>query len=700
MPMHRREFFKASLATAGAGVVSVAHTPFTRPRPPEAEMASQSETGFSLSIREYLSREAQQITDRALAEYKDAAAWQRLVPDRRRKFLEMMGLEELPPPQHRTPLNVKVTGVVERPRYRIEKLYYESLPKLYVTANLYVPNHLSRHAPGVLYVCGHSEKQKMHYQAHPRRFAELGFVCLIVETVQLGEAHGYHHGCYSEGWFHWYSRGYAPAGIELLNGIRGLDLLAERPEVDAHHLGVTGISGGGATSWWVAAGDDRVQVTAPVCGTATLSSHIKDLTVDGHCDCMWWINTYRWDLADVGALIAPRPLLIASGDRDPMFTVSSIRKVHEQLRGLYKTLGAEENLRLVVTPGGHGYHERSRTAIFSWFLKQLQGKDVPPEQVGDIEQSPEKQESEERLRVFVNGVPPEDRALAIHEDFFTPPKPPSIQTPAELERTRREVVAALRKKTFGAFPAAPPPLDLKVEMEFAGDSHETGSRFAFTSEEGWRLHGVLTVSGSVPQPAPAVVALRSRGEERSGHADATEDFLGHLRVPWAKALVEPRGTGETAWGEELQWHLRRAAAWAGRTVASLQVYDTLRALEAVRQLPQVDTGRVALAGRGEMAAVALYAALLDGGVSTLILESPPATQNTPSQRNGRGPAVEMLNCLRITDLPQLAGLLYPTELVFVGDCPSTYAWAEEVYRQLGAPEKFRRVNDLTTWQAI
>ena len=71
----------------------------------------------------------------------------------------MMGLETLLPGDQRPPLNVTVTGVVERPAYRIEKLYYESLPKLYVTANLYIPRDLKARAPGVLYVCGHSDTQ-------------------------------------------------------------------------------------------------------------------------------------------------------------------------------------------------------------------------------------------------------------------------------------------------------------------------------------------------------------------------------------------------------------------------------------------------------------------------------------------------------------------------------------------------------------
>ena len=121
----------------------------------------------------------------------------------------------------------------------------------------------------------------------------------------------------------------------------------------------------------------------------------------------------------------------------------------------------------------------------------------------------------------------------------------------------------------------------------------------------------------------------------------------------------------------------------GRTIASMRVWDTLRALAAVRELYEVDAGRVALAGSGEMAAVALYAALLDGRISTVILHNPPATQDVPGDRLGTGDAIEMLNCLRTTDLPQVAGLLFPTELVFWGPRPDSYRWAEDLFWQLG-----------------
>ncbi len=101
----------------------------------------------------------------------------------------------------------------------------------------------------------------------------------------------------------------------------------------------------------------------------------------------------------------------------------------------------------------------------------------------------------------------------------------------------------------------------------------------------------------------------------------------------------------------------------------------------------MDGDQIALAAQGEMAAIALYAALLNGNIRSLFLQSPPATQNAPSRADGRGETIEMLDCLRITDLPQIAGLLYPAKITFAGECPDTYRWAKEIYQRLGAPDK-------------
>lgn len=701
--IERRKFLHAGLATCGTGLLNAQETqpvPPKRGTPSTEGPLTAQDFGESLSIRGYLSREAGRITDRALSYYTSPAAWRKLVPERRRHYIEMMGLEELPPYDKRPPLNVKVTGVVERPRYRIEKLYYESIPGLFVAGNLYVPNGLPGPAPTVLYVCGHGERQKTRYQAHARRFAELGFVCLLIETLEGEETNGKHHGPYEEGWFHWFSRGYTPAGIETLNGIRGIDLLVKRQEVDPKRIGVTGISGGGTYSWWIPAADERVKVCAPVCGTSTIASYVYDRTVDSNCDCMWWTNTYRWDLADVGGLIAPRPMLIADANRDIHFTMPSARKLYQQLRRLYTMLGAPENLSRLEGAGGHGYYPVTRTAVFSWFVKHLQGKNVPPAEVGDIDDRPESQESDETLRVYVNGAPVQNRATTIQDDFRKPHPPRRIETADDLRAARKAVVAELRRTSFAAFPAVPPPLRTRIEHEYEAGSVR-GTIFRFTSEEGWRLRGVLEVSTSAVNPAPAIIGLRSP-RDRFGRNDyrggSTQASLTRISQPYAKIAIEPRGTGENLWGDNLEWHVRRASAMTGRTLPSMWVYDTLRALACVRRLPQVDSRSVMLAAGGEMAAVALYAALLDGGVNAVLLENPPATQDAPSPVDGRGGALEMLGCLLVTDLPEVAGLLCPAELVFAGERRSAYDWARGLYEKLGSAARFQQVEHLADWR--
>ena len=646
-----------------------------------------------MDIRTYLCQEARRMHTDSVQSLPPAADWPQAREEWLAQYFAMMGVTSHMALTERPPLNVQITKETQRDGYRIQNLYYEALPGLFVTGNLYLPMDVTQPVPGVLYVCGHALKQKEYYQAHPRKFAQLGFACLLIETIQRGEIEGHHHGTYHRGWFNWYSQGYTPAGVELWTGVRALDLLASLPEVDGERLGVTGISGGGAVSWWVAAADERVKVVAPVCGTATFASHVCEKTVDGHCDCMFFVNTYAWELADVARLIAPRPMLIGSANRDGIFHIRAIREAFADTKKVYDHLGAGDHLRLVETPGGHSYHANSRRAIFSWFLRYLEQREVPEDAVGDIDDSPESQEDPATLRVYRNGIPPAERVTTIHEDFFTLPELPSITTAAELTAVRDKTRAALTQTSFRHFPSTPCDLEPEVEYEIGRGDAVAGGRFAFTSEGGWRLHGAWTLPES-ESDAPAVLALRSPHEERK----ATEECLYGCDSSWARIIAEPRGTGDTAWGPELDWHVRRSAMLTGRTIASMQVYDTLRALEAVAHLPGVDSSRVALAGRGQMAVVALYAALLHGGLQALILSDLPASLSDSSNPDGTGIASEILFALQHADLPQAAGLLWPTELVFLGPRPGTFGWTEDLYARLGAPGAIRHVMGLEQWQ--
>jgi hypothetical protein len=630
------------------------------------------------NIRLYLIQEAAAITDNELSGIHTLSDWQQVRDVRYHELVEMLGLEDRPLNIKRDPPPYKVTGVLREKGYRIEKLYYESMPHLYVPANLYIPDHIRKPRPAILYVCGHSRTQKVHYQAYARKFAQLGFVCLIIETIQWGEVQGEHWGAWARGWFNWYSRGYNPGGVEAWNGIRGLDLLAARPEVNAEKMGVTGISGGGSQSWYIAALDPRIKAAAPVCGASTLKFHILTRTIDGHCDCMMPVNTYQRDFETIGALIAPRPFLIAQADRDGLNSIESVRLLYSDVKKIYNLYDASSEITLVETPGGHSYHKISREKIFSFFLKYLMGKDILPEKAGDIDESPENQLSEEELKVYVNGPPADDITKKIQDSFVSLPSPPDISDEKELFSFRDSVKKFLLRETFGAFPVTPLSFDPRLVFRTADRATHGSDIFSFVSEQGWRLKVDIRWDRDPHEKSPLMIVLRNPDEERW----SSESFASEITHNGNVAYLEVRGVGENGWDPSLQWHIRRASAWTGRTIASMQVYDLLRAIRFCRNLAGVNADSITLAAREEMSVIALYAALLDGNCRKVILKNPPESQDRPSQPDGTGPAIEMLNCLRVTDLYQLPALIYPTKTIFKGNLPEAYNWSENILKKV------------------
>lgn len=648
------------------------------------------------NIRCYLSNVASGITQNALMDIHNLKDWEAARQGRYEQFVEMMGLQGKLLEGNRPALKITKTGVIQKEGYRIEKLYYESLPGLYVPANLYIPDGIKKPVPAILYVCGHSHTQKHHYQAHAKNFAQNGFVCLIIETIQRGEVKGEHLGQESNGWFQWYSMGYNPGGVEIWNGIRGLDLLSEMPEVDKDKLGVTGISGGGSQSWYLPAVDMRVKAAAAVAGAGSLEGQITQKTIDDHCDCMMPINTYGIDFSDIGALIAPRPFMIAQTKNDLYYSIESVHTLFDKLKPIYSFYGKSDNLIIKEASGPHSYGstEELRPEILLFFLKELKGVDRSVEQIGEIDIT--KELSNEALKVYgISGPPKDDRTMTIQDSFVELASPPNIGNMAEFTNYQREVVTFLKEKTFGAFPKQPVSLDIRSEFRALDGGGTQRQDYSFVPEDGWRLKFTLlrrNLYDSISS-RPLLLVLRNPDEERWSSESMVAGALKDMEV----AYFEARGIGETGWSPSLQWHIRRSAAWTGRTIASMRVYDVLRCLRALRELPGINTKTIHIAAQGEMAVVAAYAALLDGNVKTLLLKDPPPTQNVVSDPSGRGEALEMLNSLRVTDIPQVAGLHFPNKLVIVGNSPSSFEWTEDLYSNLNIPDAFLKVDKISQW---
>ena len=395
-------------------------------------------------IEKYLASLTKEVNGRFLDGAKTRDEWEKKLPRLRQEYLDMLGLWPLP---EKTPLHATVTGTLEHEGIVIEKLHYQSRPGLYVTGNLFRPKKPDGKLPAIFYVCGHEGRgrdgNKTAYQDHGLWFAKNGYVCLVVDTLQLGEIPGIHHGTYREGRWWWQALGYTPAGVECWNGIRGIDYLVSRPDVDPERIGVTGISGGGASTVWIAAADERVKVAVPVSGMSDLESYVTNKVINGHCDCMFLVNTYGWEWTTIAALIAPRPLLFANSDHDKLFPMDGNRRIIERLRKVYKMYDKPDLVDEYVSEGEHAYRPDLRVAVFKFINKHLKNDKSEVKDV-DFKLLPGKE-----LRVF-----PEDKDLPkdsingkIDETFV---KRAEVKLPEEgkFAEWKKGMMKELREKSF------------------------------------------------------------------------------------------------------------------------------------------------------------------------------------------------------------------------------------------------------------
>jgi dienelactone hydrolase len=623
------------------------------------------------SLAAYFRAEADAIAAACLADVKTPLDWAAKRGGLRKQLFEMLGLDPVP---ERTDLHATVTGTVDGPGFTVENLHFQSRPHLYVTGNLYVPKNLEKPAPAVLYVCGHSPVKKgdvsygnkTAYQHHAAWFASHGYVCLVIDTLQLGEIEGIHHGTYREKMWWWNSRGYTPAGVEAWNCIRALDYLQSRKEVDPERLGVTGRSGGGAYSWWVTALDDRIKCAVPVAGITDLHNHVVDGTVEGHCDCMFFVNTYRWDYPAVAALAAPRPLLIENCDKDSIFPLDGVSRLYWKVRGVYG-LGKRDDpyhpleaapIGLTIGEGGHVDSQELQVAAFQWFNRFLKGQDKPDTPI-DLSAA-RKMFEPEQLRVFKDGLPADQLNSKIHETFVPMAPVPVIPESKEAWGSLRDGwMDALRTRCFRGWPQdGGGPLDLQ-----GGDRS-----YAFTSQSNVRLDFVtLPLVGG--RDIDTVVLQVGTEWERPTQ-------------PGMYLLFAPRGTGKRAWADDEKklTQIRRRFMLLGQTVEGMQVWDVRRAIQAVRAVDRWKNFPIRLEARGEMAAVALYASLFEPPVAELWLH------DLPKSHMPQGP--HFLNVLRFLDDPQAlatAAERQPVRL-FQSD-PGGWEFAQETSRRLGWADK-------------
>jgi len=606
------------------------------------------------------------ITARHASLFRDitsVAQWETRKPRIRQQLARMLWHDREWPA--RAPA-ARITRRTDAAAYTIENIVLETAPGIYSTANLYLPRGGSGPHPIVLYQCGHANKDQ--FTRHGAWFASHGIAVMIMDNIEMGEIEFTHHGVYSKAWFHWYSRGFSPLAIELFNARRAIDYLTTRPDIDSNRIGATGRSGGGMTTFFLAALDERVKASAPVSGAISTAGWIRNRLTSAHCDCQYPVNSAGMLYSEVGALIAPRAQLLANADADRGFPMDAFDDLVDKMREIYRLYGADAALRTAVTAGGHSDTEAIRLPVYSFFLKEFLGIDaaVTSEQAVDLPAA-------DSLICFRDGLPLDERLTRIDEELI----------PEKRVATLPELVSVLRSEVFRYFPDNGLPLDVQWSAP-ASRQGRTIRQVGFTSFEGLRVRAIysLPVGSTVRLPAVLLVDDR-KGIRVWGNEQPLE------RNQWgnrAVLIVETLDRGMRALEPNLRsfadddalHHMKRQAMIAGTTLESMQVYEILRSLEFLRMLPEVDPERITITGKFESGVNGLYAAVLDGKIDRIILGSPPASHR-------QGP--HYLGILKYTDIANTIGLLR-TKVRLYGDVPDTLrsraTLCESIARCLGA----------------
>ena len=604
--------------------------------------------------------------------------WESSRAQYQREYLRMLGLWPLP---SKTPLEPTVTGQLTGDGYVVDLLHYQSRPGLYVTANLYRPANISpgQRLPAVLYVCGHRSVgrngNKTAYQSHGIWFARHGYICLVLDTLQLGEISAVHHGTYREQRWWWHSRGYTPAGVECWNGIRGIDYLVNRPDVDPDRIAVTGISGGGAATFWITAADERVKVAVPVSGMADLPCYITDRLINRHCDCMFLYNSYRWPWVRIAALVAPRPMLFINSNQDPIFPMDANERLINRLERVYALYGAGDLVDSQVSIGGHAYRQDIRQASYRFINRYLKGdssrvKDSEVDLVTGTRDAPVHPINPRHLRVFSRDEDiPFDELNTTIDKHFVPMAYVDLPGIGQFARWKEKLLADLRQSVFLNLPQWFPPARVVGE--------ESDGMLSLETEPGIQilLHPGIKADGAKDR---IVLVINSGGED---NAEWLEPILKEADRLF---YCDVRGWGGNKWSvQNPPNYVRRAHLLLGTTVDEGRVRDVVSLVGYLRR--RFGEGQeIKVVGRGPGGVLAAYAALWEPSISRVVLFDPPEGHMDPS-------APQFLGILRVCDLSEILGMLAPRFLEIRDSGGNRWERVRNIYDAAGVGQRLKIV---------
>ncbi len=548
---------------------------------------SEEKAGEAAPAKSQDTRAAEEFsleTPRTLPHFASREEWLARAAFVREHILVSSGLWPMP---EKMPLNLRISGRIEREGYSVEKVHFESYPGFFVTGNLYRPLGKKGPFPGVLCPHGHWRFGRLHSDDEgsiPGRcinFARQGYVAFNYDMVGYNDSSQVKHSFHDELW------GTSLMGLQLWNSIRSVDFLTSLPEVDASRVACTGASGGGTQTFVLMAVDDRVKAAAPVC---MISAHFQ-----GGCECenapLLRLDTYNVEIA---SLMAPRPLILVSATGD--WTKNNPTVEYPDIRGVYKFFGAEEKVSSAHFNAGHNYNKDSREAVYAWFGKWLLGITDPDK----LKEQPFSVEKEEDMRVFTEKHPrPADALTAdgLREHLIESAKRQiEAMKPtdaASLKKFRETMSVAMSHTLAATIPAKDDIVAEKLQEVPHGEF--TVERLVIGRKgKGEAIPAVLLTLKNVSGKMTATLIVHPQGKDAVVR-------MGQPVSPLAAALLKKGSailaidcfqTGELKKGERK----RTANHWLtyNRTDLALRVQDILTAIGYL--LSREDVGQIGLVG--------------------------------------------------------------------------------------------------------
>lgn len=613
---------------------------------------------------------------------------------RRRMFAAMGTFPEKP-----GELAPKITGVLKRKGYRIEKVVFQSRPDVWVTASAYVPEDVTGKVPAVLVVHGHwaGARRDPVVQARCLGLVKLGFFVLAVDAFGAGERYteprpGTYHGALFGATL--WPVGQSLLGMQVYDNRRAVDYLQSRPEVDGSKLGVTGASGGGNQTMYAGALDERFGAVVPVCSVGRYQAYLKAAC----CVCEVLPGALRFtEEGDVLGLVAPRALMVINATKDGyQFSPGQAAISLERAKAIFKLYEEEQKVRHVLFESPHAYNQAMREAMYGWMTKWLKG-------TGDGTPIPEPEhqvETWDDLACYAKDARPaaflfpptfaarEAKALVARHDAGA-----KMDHPEAWEAAALAMRTTLRKTVFGDFPKLARPVARFGKLEEADGVRTTP--FSLEPEPGLELAALLRFKTGNKGKVPVCLLLDFNGKEEA------------LKHPLVKALIEKgwvviapdlRGTGAAAPPGNLiagapDHNSAEHAVWIGRPLLGQWAFDVLSLLNWMGEQPGY-SGHFAVAGVGQAGVVALTAAGLfpERVKAAAALDSPVSFVTETAYGPGTRMGLLAPGLLKAGDVPHLAALSAPRRLVLAGgvtpqgkkltgqQLQEAYAFTTRVYR--------------------